>query len=184
MMTFAGHKGLLSVTGVGGLIVKKGTKLNPLIFGGTGTSSESLVQPTITAEDFEAGTLPTIPIISLNAGISFLNKHFDEIIEREQKLSEYLYVELKKLKFLNIYSKNTSQNVFSFNLLDYDSSVVANILNEKYGICVRSGLHCAPLIHKKLGTLNSGAVRISIDFNNTLQEVDYLIYALKEINAL
>ena len=63
-----------------------------------------------------------------------------------------------------------------------DSSLVADILNEKFNICVRAGLHCAPLIHKKLNTINSGAVRVSIDFNNTEQEINYLIDALKFIN--
>ena len=62
-----------------------------------------------------------------------------------------------------------------------DSSFVANVLSERYGICVRSGLHCAPLIHKKLKTLDIGAVRVSLDFNNTFEEIDKLILALTEI---
>lgn len=182
MFAFSGHKGLLSITGVGGLLVKDLSKLKPILFGGTGTESENLIQPTDTVEGFEAGTIPTIPIISLNAGIEFLQKNFQKIQKKEQKLSKYLYFELKKLNFLNIYSKIDSQNVFSFNVKNLDSSFVANELNEKFNICVRSGLHCAPLIHEKLKTLDiGGAVRVSIDFNNSIEEIDKLIYALKII---
>ena len=181
MYAFAGHKGLLSITGVGGLVVKKGLNLKPIIYGGTGTMSENLEQPNDLPEGLEAGTIPSIPIISLGAGIEFLMKNFENIQKIEQKLSKYMLNSLKKLKFLEIYSKEDSLNVFSFNMQGIDSSELANILNEKYDICVRSGLHCAPLVHKKLGTLKRGAVRVSIDFNNTMEEIDYLITALKSI---
>ena len=181
MFTFAGHKGLLSLTGVGGLLVKDLKFLKPIMFGGTGTESENLTQPTASIEGFEAGTISTISILSLKAGIEFLSKNFEIILKKEQNLSKYLYNSIKKLKFLEIYSKETSQNVFSFNIKNLDSSFVANILSEKYGICVRSGLHCAPLIHKMLKTLDVGAVRVSLDFNNTFEEIDKLILALTEI---
>ena len=181
MFTFAGHKGLLSLTGVGGLLVKNLQILKPILFGGTGTESENLIQPSDSTEGFESGTIPTISIMSLNSGIEFLQKNFEIIVKKEQKLSKYMYFELQKLKFLKIYSKENSQNVFSFNIKNLDSSLVANILSEQYGICVRSGLHCAPLIHKKLNTLDCGAVRVSLDFNNTFEEVDKLINALKDI---
>ena len=181
MFTFAGHKGLLSLTGVGGLLVRNLQILKPILFGGTGTESENLIQPSDSTEGFESGTIPTISIMSLNSGIEFLQKNFEIIVKKEQKLSKYMYFELQKLKFLKIYSKENSQNVFSFNIKNLDSSLVANILSEQYGICVRSGLHCAPLIHKKLNTLDCGAVRVSLDFNNTFEEVDKLINALKDI---
>lgn len=181
MYAFAGHKGLLSITGVGGLVTKNLNILSPIIYGGTGTESQSLLQPTDNEEGFEAGTIPSISILSLKAGIDFLNKNFENILKKEQKLSKYLYFELKKLNFLEIYSKPDSQNVFSFNIKNMDSSYVANELNYKFNICVRSGLHCAPLIHKKLKTIESGAVRVSIDFNNEFKEIDELIYALNSI---
>jgi len=181
MFTFAGHKGLLSLTGVGGLLVKNLKILKPIMFGGTGTESENLFQPTDSVEGFEAGTISTISILSLKAGIEFLSKNFEIILKKEQNLSKYLYFSIKNLKFLEIYSKETSQDVFSFNIKNMDSSFVANVLSEKYGICVRSGLHCAPLIHKKLKTLDIGAVRVSLDFNNTFEEIDKLILALTEI---
>ena len=184
MFTFAGHKGLLSLTGVGGLLIKNGIKLQPILFGGTGTNSESLIQPTDDIEGYESGTLPSISILSLKAGVEFLNKNFIQILKKESVLNEYLYKKLKNLKFLTNFSINSSKNVYSFNVLNYSSTEVANYLNEEFGICVRAGLHCAPLVHKKLGTLESGAVRVSIDYNNTFEEIDYLIFALNKINTL
>ncbi len=183
LFAFAGHKGLLTTTGVGGLIVRNNVEIRPIMFGGTGTDSLNLTQPLDIPEGFESGTIPTIPILSLNASLKFLSKNFSEIIKNEEILSNYLYNKLENLKFLKIYSHFDSINVFSFNIENMDSSEVANILNDDYGICVRSGLHCAPLIHKHLGTEKVGAVRVSIDFNNTKQEIDYLIMALKKIYA-
>ncbi|MBO5948072.1 aminotransferase class V-fold PLP-dependent enzyme [bacterium] len=182
MFAFAGHKGLLSLTGVGGLIVKNLCDLKPILFGGTGTDSKNLVQPTDTIEGFEAGTISTISIISLNAGISFLKKNFPKILEKEYKLSDFLYKNLKNIKNLEIFSKKSSVNVFSFNVKKMDSGTVANILNEKYKICVRAGLHCAPLVHKKNKTDDIGAVRVSIDFYNSQEEIEYLIHALTKIS--
>lgn len=181
MMAFAGHKGLMSLTGVGGLIVKDLTNLNPIIFGGTGVDSENLIQKNDTLENFEAGTIPTISIISLDAGVKFLKENFSKILEKERNLCEILYKKLKNLEFLLLYSAEDSKNVFSFNMKNLDSGTVANILNEEFKICVRPGLHCAPLIHKKNHTLENGAVRVSVDFSNSVEEINYLIYALQKI---
>ena len=131
MFTFAGHKGLLSLTGVGGLLVRNLHVLKPILFVGTGTESENLIQPNENVEGFEAGTIPTISIMSLYSGVEFLEKNFEIILKKEQKLSKYMYFELQKLKFLKIYSKENSQNVFSFNIKNLDSSLVANILSEQ-----------------------------------------------------
>lgn len=183
MLAFAGHKGLLALTGVGGLIKRKRIKLSPILFGGTGVDSKNLIQNTETIEGYESGTLPSVSIISLKAGVEFLKKNFLKIQKKEHDLSEYLYNSLKKLDFLEVYSKENSLNVFSFNVKNLDSSCVANILNEEYNICVRSGLHCAPLIHKKLKTQDVGAVRVSLDFNNTIEDIECLIFALKKIST-
>lgn len=181
MLAFSGHKGTLSLTGVGVLLVKDLFKLKPIMFGGTGTNSESLEQPSGEIETYESGTLPTISIVSLDSGIRYLTNNFSKILEKEAKLSKYLYKNLKNIKNLTIYSKEESKNVFSFNILNYDSVAVADYLNTQFSISVRAGLHCAPLIHKKLNTLEKGAVRVSLDFNNTYQEIDFLIDCLNKI---
>ena len=176
---FSGHKGLLSITGVGGLFARNIGDLKPLIYGGTGTNSESLNQQNETIEDFEAGTVSSISIISLNAGVRYLNENFSKIIAKERVLSEKLYEKLKKIKNLIIFQHLWSSPIFLINIPNIDSGAVSNELNEKYKICVRAGLHCAPLIHKKLNT--GGAVRISLNFNNTEEEIDYLCFALNKI---
>jgi len=181
MLAFAGHKGLLSITGVGGLVIKECLKLAPIMFGGTGTESENLVQPSTIPEGFECGTLPTIPIASLNAGTRFIEENFEKIYKKEQILIKKLVFELKKINFIEIYSKDNCSNVISFNVKNQDCMLIANELNE-LGICVRSGLHCSPLAHKKLGTFETGSIRVSIDFQNTEKEIEMLINALKFIN--
>ncbi len=184
MYAFAGHKGLKAITGVGGLVVKNGIKLNPILFGGTGTESENLNQPTDIPEGLEAGTIPTIPIISLKAGIKFLKNNWNEIKAKEHALNNYAYQKLSALKFIKLYSPANAQNVFAFNVGGLDSSLVADELNSRFNICVRAGLHCAPLVHKRLNTTYQGAVRVSLDYNNTFEEIDKLIYALNKINEM
>ncbi len=180
MFSFAGHKGLLGIAGVGGLLVKEGVRLDPILYGGTGTDSANLLQPVDTIEGYESGTLPTIAILSVGAGVDFLSKKFENIIKKEEKLSKYLYFSLKNLDFLKIYSKPNTSNIVAFNVDGYDSSSIANMLNDE-NICVRSGLHCAPLVHEYLKTLDTGAVRASIDFNNSVEEIDRLVRVLKKI---
>lgn len=181
MYAFAGHKGLMSTTGVGGLIVKDLTNLKPILYGGTGVDSGNLIQNIDSVEGFEAGTIPTIPIVSLDAGVRFIKRNFSKIIKKEQNLSGFLYKKLKNVKNLTIFSNSDSLNVFSFSVKNLDSGTVADILNERFHICVRAGLHCAPLVHKKFNTLDNGMVRVSVDFNNTFEEIDYLIFALNRI---
>lgn len=184
MYAFAGHKGLKSITGVGGLVVKNGVELKPILFGGTGTESANLKQPADIPEGLEAGTIPTISIISLKAGINFLQQNWQQIKAKEKALNNYIYNKLSALKFIHLYSPKNAKNVFAFNIDDFDSTLVADILNNKFDICVRSGLHCAPLVHKRLGTINQGAVRVSLDYFNSFEEIDRLIFALEKIHDM
>ena len=89
--------------------------------------------------------------------------------------------ELSKLP-VEIYTKiENTRGVFAFNIKGLHSTDVSNYLDEKWNICVRSGYHCAPLKHKSLGTLESGAVRVSISFFNSYQEIEKLVYAIKNL---
>jgi len=182
MIAFAGHKGLYGLGGVGGLVVKENVKLSPIKFGGTGTLSESLIQPTMLPEGFEVGTLANIPIISLGAGIDYVLKNKNYIMEKEKRLNVYMSKMLSDLDFITPYFDKNSVGVYSFNVNGYDSSFVSDYLNEQFNICTRSGLHCAPLVHKHLGTLDCGAVRVSISCENTQDDIDKLIFALKKLN--
>ena len=181
MIAFAGHKGLYGLGGVGGLIVKNNVELNPIKFGGTGTMSESLIQPTSFPEGFEVGTLPNIPIISLGAGIDYVIKNKNYIINKQKILHTAITEMFDNLDFITKYYDKNSLGVYSFNVGELDSSYVSDYLNEMFGICTRSGLHCAPLVHKHFGTQDRGMVRVSFSSDNNLEDIKKLERALKTL---
>lgn len=181
-LTFAGHKGFYSPQSIGGLVMGNKHRPEPIIYGGTGTNSLELFQPDVYPERLESGTLSTPLIMGLDAGISFVEQNFAEIKNKIDDLTTYLNFELKKLGIETYTQPENPYGVLAFNIKNMHSNEVANILNEKYDICVRGGYHCAPLKHKALGTIETGAVRISISFFNTFSEIQRLIYAIKHIN--
>ena len=180
MLALAPHKGFYSPQGVGCLCIRN-VDLQPIRFGGTGTNSLELVQPESSPERFESGTINTPAILGFGEGINFVENNFKQIQEKLEDLTTYLHYELSKLP-LEIYTKTqNTHGVFAFNIPSLNSTDVANILNEKFSICVRSGFHCAPLKHKSLGTIESGAVRVSFSYFNTYQEVEKFVFAIKSI---
>lgn len=181
MLVFSPHKGFYSPQGVGCLIKDYDLDLSSILFGGTGTNSLELYQPKSSPEKFESGTICTPAIFGFGAGIDFVEENFLAIKEKMEDLTTYLHYELSKLP-VEIYTttENTS-GVFAFNIPNFTSDEIANLLNEKYDICVRSGYHCAPLKHKALGTLDKGIVRVSFSVANTFQEVEKLINVVKHI---
>ena len=182
IIAFAGHKGLMGLSGCGGLMIKNKIKLKPIIFGGTGHQSLNLTQPNDYPEGFEVGTISTIPIISLSAGIEYFIKNKQYILEKEKNLTNYLITKLQSLKFIKLYSNpNNCNGVVAFNIAHFDSGLIGDILNDEYNICVRTGYQCAPMVHKKLKTENQGVVRASISFENSFDEIDIFINALKSI---
>ena len=178
-LSLAPHKGFYSPQGVGCLAINTNTTLSPIRFGGTGTNSLDLFQPDSLPERFESGTLNTPAILGFGEGIRFVETNFKQIQSKLEDLVTYLHYELSKLP-IEIYTKteNTS-GVFAFNIPGVESTEVSNYLDEKWDICVRSGYHCAPLKHKALGTLDSGAVRVSLSYFNTYQEIEKLVFAIK-----
>ena len=154
---------------------------NPILFGGTGTNSLELVQPEFLPEKLEVGTISSPLIIGLGAGINFVEKNFKEIQNKIDDLTTYLNFELNKLNIHCYTQPENSYGVIAFNIANIDSNEIANILNEKYDICVRGGYHCAPIKHKALGTIGQGAVRVSISYFNTFSEIQKLLYAIKHI---
>lgn len=179
MLALAPHKGFYGPQGVGCLALNGNVDLQPIRFGGTGTNSLELVQPNSAPERFESGTINTPAILGFGEGVRFVEENFNFIQEKMEDLTTYLHYEISKLP-IEIYTKTENTNgVFAFNVPDVDSTEVANYLNEKWGICVRSGYHCAPLKHKSLGTLDQGAVRVSLSFFNTYQEIEKLVMAIK-----
>lgn len=181
-LALAGHKGLYGLQGVGALCVGDGVDLRPIKFGGTGTYSESLVQPQDRPEGLESGTQSALNIASLRVGASYAYNNLILINNKILKLSQVLTNNLAKNKYILLYSPKVSESgVVSFNILNKQPQYVASILNDKYGIAVRSGICCAPLVHKFLNTTNGGVVRVSIGINNNMRQIKKFIKAINEI---
>lgn len=181
-LCFAPHKGLHGPQGIGCLCVRGNPALQPLRYGGTGTQSHSLYQPTDFPEGFESGTLPVHSIFALIAAI---NHNMNLSLTAKRNLAhcgDLLKSELGKLSNVKIYGKyNTLPNLISFNVNGMNAAPVGDILNDQYDIAVRCGLQCAPLCHKFLGTLDRGVVRVSLSYDNNVGEVEFFLKAMHEI---
>lgn len=182
-IAIAGHKGFYSITGIGALLFSERAKkyLKPLKYGGTGTKSDSPIQPTEFPDGFESGTPNTTGILSLGAGLKFVQKKQDKINRKIYILTNYLVEKLKNIDGIKIYPyNNLYSGVIGFNIRNYSSNEVGNYLSEKFNICVRTGLHCAPLIHKFYNTLDIGMIRVSLCYFNNKKDINKLIYALQK----
>ena len=185
MIAVPGHKGLFGPQGTGALCLSEraAAMLTPLKEGGTGTSSESMLQPDELPERFESGTLNTPGIAGLLEGVRFASAHRQEIYEHELFLTTYLCNALNNIKGVAVYGPSLSTQrvgVVAFNVYDLTSGQVADQL-DSLDVCVRAGLHCAPGAHEMLGTLERGAVRASVGFFNTLADVNALIDQVSRI---
>ena len=184
----SGHKGLLGPLGTGILAIRPGiaAELDSVRQGGTGTASESVRQPDQLPSKFEAGS-PNVPgIIGLGAGIEFLNQRGLEQLEFEaRKLTERLLAGLSgigSVRLLGPPSTRARVPLVSIQLEGYDPQEVALSLDALYRIQVRAGLHCAPLMHQSLGTLEQGGtVRFSLGVFTTPAEIDAAVAAVAEI---
>ena len=175
----AGHKSLFGIQGSAFAIINDYGLLDTLTEGGSGVDSFSETMPILLPERYEAGTLSTPAIASLYAGIDFLNTIGMERIERRLEYMTSLAISrLKDIPTITTYGANNG--IISFNVKDYTSSHVADFL-DKQGFATRSGYHCAPLIHKKLGTVERGAVRVSFSYFNKENEIHALCKALQTI---
>ena len=182
MLAFAGHKMLYGPTGTGGLYVREDIKLKPLLQGGTGTLSESIYQPDFMPDCLESGTPNIVGIIGLSEGVRYvLNNGTDTLFNYEHTLSQYLKTELSKLNNVNVYGNKNSVGVVGFNINGMDSVSVSNLLDSRYNIASRGGLHCAILAHQSMGTEKTGLVRLSVSSFTTEAEVRKAVTAIKEI---
>ena len=176
----AGHKGLMGPTGTGFMILNDDIQLDSIIEGGTGSNSASATQPDILPDKFESGTPNVQGIIGLSSAIDFINKeNIRKIYEHEISLLKYLHKNLKSIENVFLYTdfydnRQYLAPILSFNIKNMHSENVAEILSNM-GICVRAGLHCAPLAHKKFGTENTGTVRISPSIFTKKSDIDFLI---------
>ena len=183
-LAFTGHKGLLGPTGTGGFYIKEGIKLRPFKAGGTGTISKSPFQPDSVPDRYEAGTMNTMGLAGLKAGADFLlHTGVEKIREHEIALVSQLLAGLAKMDEVEIYGPQSAGNrlgLVTFNLNKTDPYHLSAWLDEHAGIMVRAGLHCSPQAHRVLGTVETGAVRASVGYFNTTQDIDTLIQAIRD----
>ena len=185
VLCFTGHKGLMGPQGTGGMYVRTGVEIRPLLSGGSGIDTYNPHHPSQMPTALEAGTLNGHGIAGLGAAVSFLEKTgLDVIREKEQSLMRRFYEGISCIPGVKVYGDFDTREraaIVSFNIGDYDSSEVSDELNVEYGIVTRPGAHCAPLMHKALGTVEQGAVRFSFSYYNTEEEVDAAIRAVREL---
>lgn len=188
-LAFTGHKSLLGPQGIGGFIIDD--KLNeictPYVLGGTGSLSHSLTQPDFLPDKFESGTLNIPGIIGLYEAIKFINSvGLNTIYEHNSYLREYLISEILNIpnyKISGALDKENGTSCVSITHSKLDISELSYILDSDFNISNRSGLHCAPLAHKTIGTYPNGTVRLSLGYFNTLDEIKYTIDCLNKINS-
>lgn len=187
MLAFPGHKGLYGPQGTGGLYVHNDIDLVPLIHGGTGSQSEAIEQPTTRPDRYESGTVNTVGLAGLQAGVSFvMEKGVENIRQHEWDLVKQTIAQLQEIPGLQVYGPGIETErvgVVAFNVGEVDASEVSFILDQQYGIATRSGYHCTPLGHQTAGTKQRGAVRASFGIFNSDKDVEALIDAVKEISS-
>lgn len=180
-LALAGHKGLGGIMGSGALILNDGVELAPLTFGGTGTETFSEDMPRFLPERLEAGTLNLPAIASLLEGARHIKRHFGHFAETLELYTERLINGLSKIPAVTLYSEKNPAGIVSFAIKGLTSAEAADILNNDYDVAVRGGYHCAPLMHKTLGTEKEGLIRASLSVYNSANEIDYFIKAVKRM---
>ncbi|MDN5336152.1 MAG: hypothetical protein PWR02_1178 [Synergistales bacterium] len=186
-LCFTGHKGLLGPQGIGGILWEPefAKKVKPFVEGGTGSFSEKQRQPEAMPDKFEAGT-PNLPgIAGLSSALDWIEKTGQNTIRRrEEALGARLLEGLQGMKKLTTYGRDTMEGrlaVFAVNPPDGDNGTLAMRLADEWGIETRPGLHCAPLAHKTLGSFPQGALRISVGYFNTEEEIESVLKALESL---
>ena len=175
------HKGLLGIAGCGFLFLRGGNGLPPFLAGGSGVDSLSLDMPDVLPERYEAGTLPTVAIAALRAGINLLtDRGLDETAHRESTLRRRILEGLSVVPGIRLYEPECENGPLTFTHATIPPERLARLLDE-CGICVRAGYHCAPLAHRTLGTPSGGSVRISLGYGNRSSEGEKFLRAISSV---
>lgn len=184
VLCFTGHKGLMGPQGTGGICVKEGIEIRPFKVGGSGVQSYSRTHPVEYPTRLEAGTLNGHGIAGLGAAAKFISETgVENIHAKERSLMLRFYEGVKNIEGVTVYGDFTKDKtaIVALNIRDYESGEVSYELSQGYGIATRPGAHCAPRMHKALGTTEVGAVRFSFSFYNTEEEVDEAVRAVAEL---
>lgn len=186
ILCFTGHKSLLGPQGTGGLYVREGVSVRPLLGGGSGVQTYLKKHPSQMPAALEAGTLNAHGIAGLLAAVKYIRETgMDAIRKQELDLMWKFYDQVKEIPGITVYGDFSGAErcpIVTLNIRDYDSGLVSDVLWEQYGIATRSGAHCAPLMHQALGTVEQGAVRFSFSHYNTENEIKAAVSALWELS--
>ena len=184
VLCFTGHKGLMGPQGTGGICVKEGIEIRPFKVGGSGVQSYSRTHPAEYPTRLEAGTLNGHGIAGLGAAAKFISETgVENIHAKERSRMLRFYEGVKDIEGVTVYGDFTKDKtaIVALNIRDYESGEVSYELSQGYGIATRPGAHCAPRMHKALGTAEVGAVRFSFSFYNTEEEIDEAVRAVAEL---
>lgn len=181
-----GHKSLLGPPGVGYFYVKNPDTLSTLYEGGSGVNSQSPYHPEKIPDKFEAGTINYLGIAGLKGSLDYISTYSQDLLSQEvMDLTRYAQNLLESVPNIRIYgTRDITRKVpiLSFNIEGLFGGETAHFLHQN-GICVRGGLHCAPLVHQAIGTFSKGAVRVSFGHSNTKQQIDQLCNLLGDIHV-
>ncbi|HBA86525.1 MAG TPA: cysteine desulfurase [Geobacter sp.] len=186
LLAAPGHKGLFGPPGTGILTVAEGLRLEPLLVGGTGGNASSPEQPEEMPERLESGTINTPAIAGLKAGLEFIETTGLETIRKKEKaLVDQLLVGLRAMPGIQVFGPPHGERgaAVSFNAAGHDPAALGYLLDTGYDIAVRSGLHCAPDVHRTIGSYPAGTVRVSPGYFNAEGEIEFFLKALREILA-
>lgn len=186
VVCFTGHKGLMGPQGTGGLAVAEGIDVAPWAMGGTGVHSFDELQPLEWPTRLEAGTLNGHGIAGLSAGLDFIEARggIEAIAAHERALAGRFLAGVREIPGITLYGafdQPTRSAIVSLNVGDIDSAEISDALMQGWGIATRPGAHCAPLMHRALGTERQGVVRFSFGYFNTDEDVDTAIDALRDL---
>ena len=182
-LAVAGHKGMYGIQGSGALLFSERVDPAPLLYGGTGSESFNLKMPQFYPDRLESGTVNYPAIVSLAEGVLYLKSHFNEERDKLFHLTSLVHRELSLMPFVKLYSRPNRVGIVSFELEGMGSEQAAYRLSEEYSVCVRGGLHCAPLMHESFGTAEGGLIRASLSPFNSEREAELFFTALKSIAA-
>ena len=179
VLATAGHKGLLGIQGSSALLFSERVNPDPVLFGGTGSESYKLNMPDFYPDRLESGTLSYPAVVSLGEGVMYLREHMEGDVKKVAAMTEYVTDKLSEINGVKLYSQPNPYGIIAFDLDSIQSEMAAFRLSDEYSICVRGGLHCAPLMHKALNS--DGLIRASLSAFNTESECERFISAIKKL---
>jgi selenocysteine lyase/cysteine desulfurase len=186
LVAFTGHKGLLGMQGVGGLWVREGVEVDPLLTGGTGGDSMLRDMPPSYPDHLEAGTSCSAGIASVLAGIEWIQaQSLESIHTRGAALKQRLWEGLNVLPGVKVLSPQapTGASIVTIVPTSMDVPTLANRLDREHGVLTRAGLHCAPEAHRLIGSQNTGAVRLSTGWCTTEEQVDRAVEGVARVTS-